>query len=428
MIKVNLNYSFIKEEELKKYETKIKKIHKIINNKNNLEDDFLGWVHWPKNYDKNEIKKMKIKALYFQKEIKILIVIGIGGSYLGSLAAINMIKGLYYKNNDNIEIIYAGNTLSSTYTKQILKYINNKIFGICVISKSGTTLEPAIAFNIFKNILIKKFGIKIAQKRIVIITDNKNSLLKKISIIEKYDIFTIPNNIGGRYSVLTPVGIFILLIANINIYHIFQGAKLAYKNTSKNDLTNEAYRYATARFILYNKYNYCAEMFISYEIQLQMLLEWLKQLFGESEGKNNKGLLPISCIFSTDLHSLGQFIQEGTKNIFFQTIIKIIVPQLDVCLSKYNINNYDNNNYLPNKTLHEINNFVLIAALKAHFEKAKIPNIILEFSKMNDKMFGYLAYWFMKTCAMSAYLLGVNPFNQPGVEIYKKNVFKLFKK
>ncbi|WP_368486935.1 glucose-6-phosphate isomerase [Spiroplasma sp. DGKH1] len=424
MIKTDLTNA-ISELDFNKYNQQIAAIHQMIHDKTGVGHEFLGWVEWPLNYDKAELAKMKAVASELTKEIDVLLVIGIGGSYLGSRAAIEMINGLYYQ--PQVEIIYLGNTMSSTYTQQVLDYVKNKEFGICVISKSGTTTEPAIAFRLCKDLLEQKKGKAVAKTRIVAVTDKTKGALKELANQEGYQTFIIPDDIGGRYSVLTPVGIFPMLVAGVNVDEVFAGANLAYKDTLSADLTNEAYRYALARYLLNTRDHYQSEMLVSYELQFQMLNEWWKQLFGESEGKDGKGLLPTSCIFSTDLHSLGQFIQEGTKNIIFETVIKINKPNGDLVLTA-DQENLDGLNYLAGKTLHSVNTIAMAGVVDAHHQSGNVPNIILEFATMDAKMFGYLSYWFMKACAMSAYLLKINPFNQPGVEIYKTNMFKLLGK
>ncbi|AOX43528.1 glucose-6-phosphate isomerase [Spiroplasma sp. NBRC 100390] len=424
MIKVNFTNA-LSETVFEKYLGQVKDIHHMIHDKTGLGSDFLGWVEWPNTYDQAELAAMKQTAKQLANEIDVLLVIGIGGSYLGARAAIEMINGLY--SQQKVKVIYIGNTMSSTYTAQVLQYLQNKKFGICVVSKSGTTTEPAVAFRLCKELLEKKEGFLKAAKLIVAITDKHKGALKTLADEAGYQTFVIPDDIGGRYSVLTPVGVFAMLVSGIDVDNVFKGAQQAYQDTLIDDLTNHAYKYAVGRYILNHEKKYKAEMLVSYELQMQMITEWWKQLFGESEGKDSKGLLPLSCIFSTDLHSLGQFIQEGTKNILFETVIEIKKPQLDLALTKAE-QDLDDLNYLAGKTLHEVNTIAIQGVIAAHSEVGHIPNIILEFETMDDKMFGYLSYWFMKACAMSAYLLKINPFDQPGVEIYKKNMFSLLGK
>ncbi|WP_339020517.1 glucose-6-phosphate isomerase [Spiroplasma endosymbiont of Atherix ibis] len=423
MIKINFKDSKI-EKEIKSFdESRVKKIHEMIENKTGVGNDFLGWVNWPIDFDKDELNKMKKVATNLRSKINVLLVVGIGGSYLGTRAADEMIRGLY--SNDKVELIYIGNTISSTYTEQIVNYVKNKEFGIVNISKSGTTTEPGIAFRVFEKLLVDLKGKEVAKERIVAVTDKAKGALKQLATAEGYETFTIPDDIGGRFSVFTPVGIFPLLVSGVNVDDIFKGAKKAMEDTK--NINNEAYKYAVARYILNTQKEYKAETLVSYELQMQMFTEWWKQLFGESEGKDGKGLFPTSCVFSKDLHSLGQFIQEGTKNVLFETIISVKKPNLDLKVPM-NKEDLDGLNYLTSKSFHEINQVALEGVIDAHANTGEIPNIILEFEKMDAEMFGYAIYWFMKACALSGYLLEINPFNQPGVEVYKTNMFKLLKK
>jgi glucose-6-phosphate isomerase len=426
MIKVNLENTTIANDVKAFSPEKIAAVHSMIEDKTGLGNDFLGWVDWANTFDKNELAKMKTVSANLRQKIDTLLVVGIGGSYLGARAAEEMIRGLYA--NDKVELIYVGNTISSTYVQQVSDYLKDKEFGIVNVSKSGTTTEPGIAFRIFKKQLEEKVGKAEAVSRIVAVTDAKKGALKTLADNEGYETFVIPDDIGGRFSVLTPVGIFPLLVAGIDVDAIFSGAKKARNDTKAADLSsNEAYRYAVARYLMNVKQGYKAETLVSYELQMQMFTEWWKQLFGESEGKDGKGLFPTSCVFSTDLHSLGQFIQEGTKNVLFETIIRVKTPQNDLKIPS-DADNLDGLNYLTTKTFHEINNIALAGVIDAHANSGKVPNIVLEFDKMDAEMFGYAVTWFMKACAMSGYLLEINPFNQPGVEIYKANMFKLLKK
>ncbi|ATZ17115.1 glucose-6-phosphate isomerase [Williamsoniiplasma luminosum] len=425
MIKVNLEYTGLNDLSQEVKDSEIIKVDAMIRNRTGAGADFLGWVDWPVNFDSTEYKAMKKVAKNLRSKIDTLIVIGIGGSYLGTRAADEMIRGLNH--SDKVEVIYAGHTMSSSYTDQLTKYLKNKHFGIAVVSKSGTTTEPGIAFRILEGQLVQQVGAEAAKELIVAITDKSKGALKALADQKGYQTFEIPDDIGGRFSVLTPVGIFPLLVAGVNTDNIFDGAKKARKQLSKHDLANSAYQYAAARYVLNTKYGYKTEALVSYESQMQLLTEWWKQLFGESEGKDGKGLLPTSMVFSTDLHSLGQWVQEGTRNVMFETVIRVKKPLANVKVPK-NKDNLDELNYLTSKTLHEINSTAIEGVLDAHFNVGKMPNIVLEFDKMDDEMFGYLVYWFEMAVAMSAYLLEVNPFNQPGVDIYKKNMFKLLGK
>jgi glucose-6-phosphate isomerase len=357
MIKVNLENTTIANDVKAFSPEKIAAVHSMIEDKTGLGNDFLGWVDWANTFDKNELAKMKTVAANLRQKIDTLLVVGIGGSYLGARAAEEMIRGLYA--NDKVELIYVGNTISSTYVQQVSDYLKDKEFGIVNVSKSGTTTEPGIAFRIFKKQLEEKVGKAEAVSRIVAVTDAKKGALKTLADNEGYETFVIPDDIGGRFSVLTPVGIFPLLVAGIDVDAIFSGAKKARNDTKAADLSsNEAYRYAVARYLMNVKQGYKAETLVSYELQMQMFTEWWKQLFGESEGKDGKGLFPTSCVFSTDLHSLGQFIQEGTKNVLFETIIRVKTPQNDLKIPS-DADNLDGLNYLTTKTFHEINNIAL---------------------------------------------------------------------
>jgi len=434
MIKTNLQLANISTKDLLSYQPQVAKIHAELENNANNETGFLGWLNLPFQYEKDLTfkatwDKMQTLAVKLQQEIDILVVIGIGGSYLGTRAAVEMIQGLFNLKAP-VKIIYVGNTMSSTYLYQILAYLKDKEFAINVISKSGTTTEPAIAFRLLKDLLKKqKQDEAIVKSRIIAITGAEKSLLHDLATASSYQTFIIPNNIGGRYSVLTPVGIFAMMVAGIDCQQVIKGAQLAYQ-ACKNDqiAKNDAYAYAVARYHLYKNNHKAVEILVSYELQMQMFCEWWKQLFGESEGKAGKGLLPVSVIFSTDLHSMGQFIQEGSK-IFFETVIKVLTPNADV---KIPLHKHDDDqlNYLTKYSLHDINNIALQGTLAAHSdeEQGKTPNIVLEWAKMDAEMFGYASYFFMKACAVSASLLGVDPFNQPGVEFYKKKMFALLGK
>ncbi|EOA06967.1 Glucose-6-phosphate isomerase [Mycoplasma yeatsii 13926] len=423
MIKVNLDYAGLDFNKIVD-EDKIKQVHEMIVNKTGKGNDFLGWLDWPENYDKAEYEKMKQVAGELRSKIDTLVIIGIGGSYLGMRAADEMIRGLKHK--DKVEVVYAGHTMSSTYTAQLAEYLKDKNFGICVISKSGTTTEPGVAFRILEQELVNKVGIEKSKELIVAVTDKQKGALKKLADEKGYPTFVIPDDIGGRFSVLTPVGIFGLLVAGINTDNIFKGARKAKADLVANDSSNEAYKYAFVRNYLYNQ-GYRTEALVTYELQLQMIAEWWKQLFGESEGKEFKALYPTSMVFSTDLHSLGQWVQQGPRNVMFETVIRINKPVKDIDILA-DQDNYDGLNYLVGKSLHEINQTALKGVVQAHAVTGEMPNIILEFEKMDDEQFGYLVYFFELAVAMSGYLLDVNPFDQPGVEVYKYNMFKLLDK
>lgn len=425
MIKVDLtNIQNDKKPNLNLYKDEVKKIHKIIREKTGAGSDFLGWLDYPENYDKEEINRIINKANYFKKNYETLVVCGIGGSYLGARAVIEAING--FNSNKGMEIIYLGNTLDPVYIAQEIEYLESKNFGVCVISKSGTTTETAISFRILKNLLEKKYGKDEAKNRIVAVTDKAKGALKTLSDAEGYETYILPDDIGGRFSVMTPVGLFPIACADIDILEFLEGFKKGNKLYNNEDVnTNEAYKYACARYHLY-KLGYASEMLISYQLQNKMLIEWWKQLFDESEGKNGHALLASSAIFTTDLHSMGQFIQDG-KKVLFETTIFVEKPNKDI-LIPLDENDLDGLNYLADKTLNFVNKKAYEGTLKAHSEQGNVPNITLLLDVMSPENLGLFMSFYMNACAMSAYLLGVNPFNQPGVEIYKKNMFHLLGK
>ena len=422
MIKLDLSNT-INPIPFKSYAEEVKNIHKMINEKTGLGNDFLGWTTWPKDYDKEEFARIKEAAKNIRKNYDVLVVAGIGGSYLGARAAIEALKGLY--GDDKLKIIFFGNTLSPTYIKQVLTYLENKKFAINVISKSGTTTETSVAFRLLKELLIKKVGKEAASKAIFATTDKARGALKKEADEEGYETFVIPDDIGGRYSVITAVGLLPIACAGCDIDQLMKGCRDAMNDLNNEDIfTNPAYQYAAARDYFYNN-NKQVEMFVTYEPQYTQIGEWLKQLFGESEGKDGKGLLPDSVTFTTDLHSLGQFIQEGS-HVLFETVVKVDSPLLDLTVP-HDDDNLDGLNYLEGKKLSEVNEQAFLGTLKAHVDGG-VPNIVLHVEKLDEYNLGYLFYFFMRSCAMSAYLLKINPFNQPGVEIYKKNMFHLLGK
>lgn len=423
MIQLDLTQAKL-SEDLASYKDKVQEIHNMIHNKTGAGSDFLGWVNLPTDYDKEEALRIKKKAKELSEEIDVLLVCGIGGSYLGARAAIEAINGLYPASNK--EIIYIGNTFSSTYLAQIKDYVKDKEFGINVISKSGTTTETSVAFRIFKTLLEETKGKETASRRIVATTDAHKGALKTLADQEGYEEFVVPDDIGGRYSVLTAVGLFPIAFAGIDIDAMMAGAKKAQDQYNDANIeTNDAYKYGVARQILH-KDGYSTEMFVTYELQLQQTAEWWKQLFGESEGKENKGIFPASGTFSTDLHSLGQFIQEGSK-ILYETVLKVKKPALDLDIPS-DKDNLDGLNYLAGKTVDYVNKKALEGTVDAHANAGNVPNIQITIDKMDAESFGFMVYFFEKACALSVYLLGVNPFNQPGVEVYKKNMFKLLGK
>ena len=423
MLRVDLTHTGI-EQEIKQYTEKVKELHKVIHEKTGAGNDFLGWVDWPKEYDYEEVNAIIEASKKINEECDTLVVCGIGGSYLGAASAIEMLNGLF--SDSKVKIIFMGNTFSSTYTAQVLKYLEDKEFAINVISKSGTTTETSIAFRLVKELAIKKYGKAKANSRIYATTDKARGALKNESNIEGYKTFVIPDDIGGRYSVLTAVGLLPIAVSGQDVREILAGAAQARLDFENDNLENNAaYQYAVARYVL-NKKGYPVEMFVTYEPHFQKLGEWWKQLFGESEGKEEKGLLPDSVTYSTDLHSLGQFVQEGTK-VLFETVFTVSKPQVDLEIPS-DESNLDGLNYLAGKKMSFVNEKACEGTLAAHEIDGKVPNVLITMDSMNAFNYGYLVYFFEMACAMSAYLLGINPFNQPGVEIYKKNMFKLLGK
>lgn len=423
MIKLDLS-NVIEKIPFAEYEQKVSKINKMIDEKTGAGNDFLGWTTWPTDYDKEEFARIKKAAQEIRENYDVLVVAGIGGSYLGARCAIEALRGLYP--TDKLEIIYFGNTLSSTYIAQVLKYLENKKFAINVISKSGTTTETSVAFRLLKELLIKQVGKENASKAIYATTDKARGALKKEADEEHYQTFVIPDDIGGRYSVITAVGLLPIATAGLDIDALMNGCAAAQKDFDNPDLkTNLAYQYAVCRNYFLN-HNKQVELFVTYEPHFTQIGEWLKQLFGESEGKDKKGLLPDSVTFSTDLHSLGQFIQQGSP-VLFETIVRTEKPTLDVTVP-HDEDNLDGLNFLAGKNMSFVNEKAFEGTLRAHVDDGQVPNIVVTIEQMNEYNLGYLFYFFMRACAMSCYLTGVNPFNQPGVEIYKKNMFHLLGK
>ena len=423
MIKLDLS-NVIEKIPFTEYEQKVKEINKMIDEKTGAGNDFLGWTTWPTDYDKEEFARIKKAAQEIRDNYDVLVVAGIGGSYLGARCAIEALRGLYP--SDKLEIIYFGNTLSSTYIAQVLKYLENKRFAINVISKSGTTTETSVAFRLLKELLIKQVGKEKASKAIFATTDKARGALKKEADEEHYQTFVIPDDIGGRYSVITAVGLLPIAAAGLDIDSLMNGCAKAQKDFDNPDLkTNLAYQYAVCRNYFLN-HNKQVELFVTYEPHFTQIGEWLKQLFGESEGKDKKGLLPDSVTFSTDLHSLGQFIQQGSP-VLFETVVRAEKPTLDVTVP-HDEDNLDGLNFLAGKNMSFVNEKAFEGTLRAHVDDGQVPNIVVTIEKMDEYNLGYLFYFFMRACAMSCYLTGVNPFNQPGVEIYKKNMFHLLGK
>lgn len=424
-MKINFNNVLINNDEINKYEDMVKDIHNKLHDNCNSQDNFMGWLDLPINYDKEELEQIKICAEKVKNNSKYLLVIGIGGSYLGARAVIEALTSTFYNLRENSPIIlYVGNNLSTSYINDIIKIIGNDDFSINVISKSGTTTEPAIAFRIFKKILENKYGNN-ASERIFVTTDEEKGALHTIAKENNYQTFKIPNNIGGRYSVLTAVGLFPIAVANINVDKLLNGAIKAYNKYNNSNLNeNDCYKYAVIRNLLYHK-DKNIEIFASYEPRLHYFIEWLKQLFGESEGKNGKGIFPVGVEFTTDLHSLGQYIQDGRRNIF-ETVLNIENTNESITMTKEE-NNLDNLNYLEGLTLDYINHKAMEGTIDAHVSN-DVPNILINVDKLDEETIGELIYFFELACAISGFILNVNPFNQPGVEKYKQNMFKLLNK
>lgn len=421
MIKLNLKHSTISDLKINSFKKEVDQIINSINSESCTGKEWLGWDKWPETYDKNEFTQIEKLAKKWKGKFNVLVVVGIGGSYLGAKAAIEYVKGMIPQKD--VEIIFVGNTFSPTYTAQVLNYIKDKDVLVNVISKSGTTTETAIAFRMIEKFMISKYSTN-AKQRIIATTDAKNGALKELANSAGYDTFTIPSNIGGRFSVLTAVGLVPMALAGIDISKVMAGAKIAMQELANPLKKNDAARYAVARYLLGQKYR--AEMMVSYEPQMASINEWWKQLYGESEGKGKKGLLPTSAIFSTDLHSLGQFVQDGSP-VLFETIQLVKKPTLDVMIPKDD-KNLDGLNYLASKNLSFVNEKAFEGTLTAHVKEGKVPNIIIELESFDETVLGYYFYFHMKACAISALMLEVNPFDQPGVEVYKKNMFKLLGK
>ena len=426
-IKINLKNSGIAKEELLKHYDVVEEIHDELIDKSKDKTDFVGWLTLPTRYIKTkEYEKVKKAAEKIKSDSDVLLVIGIGGSYLGARAVIEALhSSLYYANSGRTQIIYVGNNLSPNYINDVIEAIEGKDFSINVISKSGTTTEPAIAFRIFREIIESKYGLKEARERIYVTTDSKNGALKQLAKSEKYQTFVIPNNVGGRFSVLTPVGLLPIAASGIDIDLLMKGAIIAQDRYLDRSLEyNECYQYAVARNLLYED-GKSIEILETYEPKLHYFIEWWKQLFGESEGKDGKGLFPAGAEFTTDLHSLGQYIQEG-RRLMFETVINIEKSETDITINN-DEDDLDKLNYLTGKKLSYVNQKAMEGTVKAHVDGG-VPNIMLNIKKLNAESIGELIYFFEKACAMSAELLEVNPFNQPGVEKYKTNMFELLEK
>ena len=429
-IKLDISRAGIEAEKILKFEKNVEKIHNELHKKCEDESEFLGWLNLPSKYNKKEFNKIKKCAEKIRKDSEILLVIGIGGSYLGARAVIEGLNHTFYnylnkEQRKYPQVLFVGNNLSGTYLEDLIELIGDRDLSVNVISKSGTTTEPAIAFRVFREFLENKYSVKEAKKRIYVTTDEKKGALKQLADKEGYETFVIPDNVGGRYSVLTAGGLLPIALSGVEIDRLMEGAKFAEeKYSDKNIKYNDCYKYAVLRNILYsNKKD--IEILSVYEPKLHYFIEWWKQLFGESEGKDGKGIYPSGAEFTTDLHSMGQYIQEGRRNLF-ETVLSIEKEKNSI---KINLDedNLDGLNYLTGKTLDYVNKKALEGTISAHVEGG-VPNIIINLEKLDEETMGHLIYFFELACAMSGKLLGVDPFNQPGVEKYKTNMFKLLEK
>jgi len=427
-IKVTLEKSGIDKKEIMKFNKKVEKAHEELHTVADNMDEFVGWLHLPTNYDKEEFARIKKCAEKIQNDSEVFVVIGIGGSYLGARAVIDSLTNTFYNmlpNRKTPQVFFVGNNISPNYMNDLIECIGNKEISINVISKSGTTTEPAIAFRIFREFMESKYGIDEARKRIYVTTDKERGALKKLSEEEEYETFVIPDNIGGRYSVLTAVGLLPIAVAGIDIDKLMYGAKTAEdKYNEKSVKYNECYQYAVARNILY-KQEKTTEILVNYEPKMQYFTEWWKQLYGESEGKDGKGIFPAGAMFTTDLHSLGQYIQDGKRNLF-ETVISIEKPQTDITI-KRDADNVDGLNFIADKTMDYVNKKAMEGTIEAHISGG-VPNIQITLEKLDAESMGELIYFFELACGISGKILGVNPFDQPGVEAYKTNMFRLLGK
>lgn len=427
-LKVSFKYcdKFI-DKDISSVQAEVSAAHSLLRNATGAGSDYLGWVDLPVNYDKEEFARIKKAAEKIKSDSQVLIVLGIGGSYLGARAAIEFLKSNNYNliNKDTPDIYYGGNTLSSSAVAELISLIDGRDFSVNVISKSGTTTETAVAFRIFKKLCEDRYGKEEAAKRIYVTTDRQKGALKSLADKEGYETFTVPDDVGGRYSVLTAVGLLPIAAAGIDIDVLMQGAADARERYMNEDISlNDCYKYAAVRNILYRA-GKKIEIMASYEPSLAMWNEWLKQLFGESEGKDGKGIYPSSVIFSTDLHSMGQYIQQGERDLF-ETVLWVKNPVADIEVP-FDETNADGLNFLAGKNMHSINRDAHDGTVLAHYD-GEVPNILLTVDSQDERSLGELIYFFELACGISGYMLGVNPFNQPGVESYKKNMFALLGK
>lgn len=419
--------SFIGKHEYEGAREKLKAAHQTLTDGTGLGGDFLGWLRLPETFDREEFQRIKAAADRIKGQADVLIVIGIGGSYLGARTAIEFVKGQYYNSlpKDTPDIYFVGNSLSPAYLNDILKLCEGRELAVNVISKSGTTTEPALAFRVFRDLMESRYGKEEARRRIYCTTDKARGTLKELADKEGYETFVIPDDVGGRFSVLTPVGLLPIAVAGCDIDALMEGAAQAMTAYEECDPDkNPCYRYAAIRDILYGK-GKTVEVLVSYEPALTMLGEWYKQLYGESQGKDGKGLFPASMVFSTDLHSLGQYVQDGRRDLF-ETVVCVDAPPSDYYIEK-DSQNLDGLNFLSGQPMSAVNRKAFEGTVLAHVEGG-VPNVVLTIPRMDEKELGWLIYFMEKACAVSGYMLGVNPFDQPGVESYKKNMFALLGK
>jgi len=431
---ITLDYSkaliTLSQTEIDNMTDQVQIAHDRLVNKTGAGNDFLGWLNLPTDYDKEEFSRIKVAAEKIRKTADVFIVIGVGGSYLGAKAAVDMFSGNFYncqsaEDRKGPQIFFAGNSNSSSYLLDLCNLVKDKDVCLNVVSKSGTTTEPAIAFRIFKELLEEKYGKEGAKDRIFVTTDKERGALKALADREGYETFVVKDDVGGRYSVLTAVGLLPIAVCGANIDDIMSGAQKAEQNYANCDLANnDCYLYAAIRNILYRK-GKTLELMVNYEPKMHFFAEWWKQLYGESEGKDLRGIFPAAVDFSTDLHSIGQYIQDGLRNLF-ETVLHIEKPIADIML-KEDKDNVDGLNYLAGKTMSFVNEKAYLGTLLAHNDGG-VPNLIINIPELNEYYFGQLVYFFEKACGISGYILGVNPFNQPGVEAYKKNMFALLGK
>ena len=417
--------SFISEEEYAAIYPQVEAAHKQLEAKNGPGSDFLGWMTLPRDYDKEEFARIKAAAAKIREDSDVLVVAGIGGSYLGARAVIEAVKGMYHNELDNgLKIYFCGNSISPTYLNDIIALCKGKRFSINVISKSGTTTETSLAFRVLRELLEKEMGVEEANKRIYATTDRAKGTLKQLATEQGWPTFVVPDDVGGRYSVLTAVGLLPIACAGIDIDALMQGAADGREKFGKLSMDNDAYRYAMTRNILYRK-GRSVETLACFEPDFTMMNEWYKQLFGESEGKDQKGLMPTSCIFSTDLHSMGQFLQDGAR-VMFETYVDVKNTREDFYIEELE-GNFDGLNFLANQNMSVVNRKAMEGTILAHTDGG-VPEVLIEVDDLSAYNVGYLIYFFWRACACSGYLLSVNPFNQPGVESYKKNMFALLGK